>query len=286
MGGKRFVWTDSKLRKLHTYFSVTPTKELAKLLKCSSDTVNKKARELGLKKINTSWSEEQDEYLKTHYAIKEWGEMESELGKRKGKIITRAQKLGLKRNRIKPYSVIDKEYVSIHYNGYNLHKLAKKFKVPPERMYAFIKQYKINKKVKITKEISERRRAFARRINRGKTKECPRCGLLSERPTKDFSLDYGTYDALNRMCITCRTEYEYMVRALKESNEQVREENKWLKSIQNQKFQCSVCQETFKGADMNIAKTQFYVSKYCKKCYNKHKKKQVIERIIKKAKGE
>jgi len=284
--GRKFDWTDTKIRQLRTYFSITPNKELAELLKCSVDVVGKKARELGLKKRVVSWSQEQDEYLKKHYAKGDWGEMESELGKSKAQIQFRASKLNLKRERIKVNANIDKDYVSYHYNGYNLHDLAKKFNVPPERMYAFIKQHRINGKVKITKEIKARRMEFAKEINRGKNKSCPRCGLLSENPIKDFSIDYGTYDALNRMCRTCRKEYEYMVRAMMASNRQIKKENKWFKSIQEQEYLCKICKETFKGGDMSISKTKFYVSNYCKKCYNKHHKKVAIERLIKKAKGE
>jgi hypothetical protein len=287
-----FEWTDNKIRQLKTYYSTTSNTKLAEFLGCPITRIAPKAKELGLKKTSDPWTAEQDDYLRKHYATKDWEEMMEELDRNDVQITSRANRIGLKRVNKRPPKPpkekinIDTEYVSEHYNGYNLHPLAEKFDVTPEQMYAFIKKHKINRKVTITKEIREKRKEIAEELNAGKTKTCPRCGTLSLNPIKDYTVDYGTYDALNRMCTSCRTEYENMVKALKPINRQIRKEKKWLKSIQEQEYKCKTCNGIFKGGDMSVHRARLYVTPNCKSCYNKHQKEKKIERMLKKAKGE
>ena len=205
------------------------------------------------------------------------------LDKPKSAIQGRASQLGVKRFTVK----VDEEYIFDHYNGYNLHELAEKLGASVSKTYEYIKKLKIHQtKIPITAEIKRKRLEVVKAMHEGKTKTCAKCGMESDNPVRDFVTQYKENDGLRSECKICSTNRNHKNEALRHLNEQVRKEKQWKKSIEKQFFLCKGCGGEFKGGDMNTIMTRFYVSPWCKSCYNKQKKEQSIELMMKKARGE
>lgn len=279
----KFEWTESKLRILRNYYAVVNNSFIAEHLECSREDVRKKAEEMGLKKPDSSWTEEDDEYLKNHYADASWEDMIGFLDRKQSSIRSRAVKLGLMR----VVSVLDEEYIMQHYNGYNLHQLAKELNANSRRIYEFIRKSKIHKeKMPLTPEIKRKRFEVTKALNEGRTKKCAICGNISDNPIQDFYLMYKSMDGLEDYCKICSLNIKRKSRALNQINKQAKEEKDWKQSIQKQEFTCKSCGEIFKGGDMAISVTDFKVRNWCKQCYNKQHKENSIQRMMKKARGE
>ncbi len=97
-----FNWSETKISILRTMFPTTDTPKVAEMIGCSSETVNRMAKRLGVQKSykikQREWSEDEISVLKEMYQLESPTAIGIKLGRTSEAVVHMAHRLGIQQN--------------------------------------------------------------------------------------------------------------------------------------------------------------------------------------------